>query len=40
MSLEPTILKIGNISDIAIKMEADYFIENTIEFFKQHIQIF
>ena len=40
MSLESTILKIGNISDIAIKVEADYFIENATEFFKQHNQIF
>ena len=40
VSLEPTILKIGDISDIAIKVEAKIILEDTVEFFKQHIHIF
>lgn len=40
VSLEPTILKIGDISDIAIKVEAKCFLEDTIEFFKRYNEIF
>lgn len=40
VSLEPTILKIGDISDIAIKVDVEYFLDNTIDFFEEYIQIF
>lgn len=40
VSLEPTILKIGDISDIAIKIDTEYFVDNTIDFFKQYIHMF
>lgn len=40
VSLDPTILKIGDISDIAIKVKSDCFIEDTVNFFKQYIHIF
>ena len=40
VSLEPTILKIGDISDLAIKVDVEYFLDNTIDFFEEYIQIF
>lgn len=40
VSLEPTVLKIGDISGIAIKVPMKYFVEETVEFFKKYNDIF
>lgn len=40
VSLEPTILEIGDISDIAIKVSTEYFLDDTGDLFEQYSDIF